>query len=282
MVGNHKVTCYIPNRDKYKCGVISPIDTTADLQAILQEMQSKNEVRIIKLDRLSKRAANSNMEPSLSVRVTFEERTLPETIKCGYFSYKVRPYIYTPTQCFKCQRLWHTAASCKGKDRCLKCGGQHNTSSCSSTEIKCANCHGSHKANSRECRIIKQGYEIERLRSSGLTFQEAQNRIIQGNTGSFNTNNGEFPTMVHHSHQVEITNPQRTWPRSYRDIVRNREVSHYVNASQNTAAQHSIKRYEEKATQTEVMSIESRKNEKHGEVSNNCLCAKTKFLLKTN
>ena len=54
MIGNHKVTCYIPNRDKYKCGVISPIDTTADLQAILQEMQNKNEAKIIKLEGSSK------------------------------------------------------------------------------------------------------------------------------------------------------------------------------------------------------------------------------------
>ena len=98
-IGEHAVTCYIPNRDKYKCGVFGPISPEANLEEMIKDMRDKNKIEIVKLEGLNKRI-NNNMEPSQSVKIILEEDTLPSTVKCGYFTYPIRPYVYTPTQCF--------------------------------------------------------------------------------------------------------------------------------------------------------------------------------------
>ena len=143
----YEVNCYISNRDKYKYGVITSIGKDEDLDSLLQDMQQNNNCKIVKLDRLGKRVENNDLTSSLSVKITFEESKLPNSVKCGYFKFKVRPYVFNPTQCFKCQRLWHNAASCKGKERCLKCAEAHNVSECTTSVVKCANCAGNHRAN---------------------------------------------------------------------------------------------------------------------------------------
>ena len=96
-IGKHKVKCYIPNRDIYKCGVISPIDINEDLVALQEDMQDKCDQKMIKLERLGRITDNNNLVSSLSVKVTFEGTCLPATSRCGYFTYRIRPYIYNPT-----------------------------------------------------------------------------------------------------------------------------------------------------------------------------------------
>ena len=245
-IGDYSVTCYAPNRDKYKCGVISPIRTDEDLLLLLEDMQINNRVRIVKLDRLGKRGTNNNIINSLAVKVTFEEINLPTTVKCGYFSFKVRPYVYNPTQCFKCQRLWHTAASCKGRERCLKCAGEHSISNCSSTITKCANCLGSHRANSKECGRIREAYEIEKLRASGYSFLEAQKEVMHLTTEDDPSSNQDHAPQTSRQNMNIVDNKT-----TYSQAVKNRfnqsttlSYSHEANAK-------SVKVYKEMSTQTE-------------------------------
>ena len=40
------------------------------------------------------------------------------------FSDRVRPFVFNPLQCYKYQRIEHTASSCKAKQCCLRCGEQ--------------------------------------------------------------------------------------------------------------------------------------------------------------
>ena len=188
-IGTWTVICSLPIKDKLKFGVISPIDLDEDLD-ILKEMIEKSLLddlslaTVFKIERLNRKSSDSSrprpiMEPSTAVRITFVSNSLPNNIKIGHMSYNIRPFIFPPTQCFKCARLGHVIGSCKStRDRCKYCAKDHQSSTCTSNTYKCANCSGNHPANSSECPLIKQAMEIEKLRSTGLTYNEARTIII--------------------------------------------------------------------------------------------------------
>ncbi|XP_049794969.1 uncharacterized protein LOC126209889 [Schistocerca nitens] len=65
----------------------------------------------------------------------------------------------TMLQCYKCQRLGHTARGCKNAVACLKCAAAHDTRSCTKPRgvaCCCANCGGPHAANSRSCGYLRK------------------------------------------------------------------------------------------------------------------------------
>ncbi|XP_024880060.1 uncharacterized protein LOC112459919 [Temnothorax curvispinosus] len=63
---------------------------------------------------------------------------------------KVRPFIASVKQCFKCFRFGHIKALCKSKERCIICGdlGHGNCT----RDTKCRNCGGNHISTWRMCR----------------------------------------------------------------------------------------------------------------------------------
>ena len=157
-LGKWKVKCYRPNRDIYKAGVISPINTDTDLDKIKQIISEKHKITAV--ERLKKKTGEREWSPSNSIKVVFEEQVLPSEIVIGHSFYKVRPYVNQPLQCFRCQRLGHTAEGCNSCIKCLVCGGDHVKEVCNAKEECCANCRGNHKANSKLCIIIKNAYEV--------------------------------------------------------------------------------------------------------------------------
>ena len=159
-IGKWNVQCYLPNRERFKAGVISPVSTTADIEKV--KLILSNKYRIQMVERLKKKIDNSWV-PSTSLKIVFDEEKLPEKIVIGHSLYNVRPYISQPLQCFRCQRLGHTAQGCNARIRCLVCGEDHLKEVCSAREEKCANCGGRHKANSKYCIMIKQAYESQRV-----------------------------------------------------------------------------------------------------------------------
>ena len=158
-MGKWKVQCYVPNGERFRAGVISPVSTAADLEKVKIILSKKHSIE--KVERLRKKI-NEEWVPSTSLKIIFEEEKLPEEVIIGHSLYKVRPYISQPLQCFRCQRLGHTAQGCKARIRCLVCGGDHVKEVCSAKSEKCANCGGSHKANSKYCGLIKRAYEVQR------------------------------------------------------------------------------------------------------------------------
>ena len=69
---------------------------------------------------------NGELLPSPTLKLAFNDDCLPVSISIGIFSFRVRPHVFNPIQCYNCQRIGHTASSCKAKQRCLHCGGGHS------------------------------------------------------------------------------------------------------------------------------------------------------------
>ena len=126
-IGTWDVECYIPNKDKYKYGVISPIDVEVDLESFRGQLVTDENVNIVKIERLRKQEGRDSF-PSESVQITFDGEILPKAVKYNFVRYPIRKYEFPPLQCYNCQQLSHTATGCTRKVRCLVCAlVQENT-----------------------------------------------------------------------------------------------------------------------------------------------------------
>ena len=163
-LGEWDVVCSVPNRDRFKFGVISPISVTTDIASLRNSIKTPPGVTLFNVERLDRRK-DGQLLPSETVRLQFEASSLPSSITVGLFSYDVRPFVFGVTQCFHCQRVGHTARSCKSKARCLRCGGQHAVADCKSSAPLCANCDGDHFANSKSCPVLRAAQEKETARA---------------------------------------------------------------------------------------------------------------------
>ena len=179
-LGKWKVSCYMPNSDIYKLRVISPISTDVELEEIKKYMVVGEANQVIKLDWLQTRTPNSWI-PSTSLKITFSGDWLPDNAKISHCNYKVRPFMGLPMQCYKCQRLGHTAGSCNStQNKCMICAGPHDKAQCNSKKHKCANCGQQHTANSRECHLILKVRKIETLKAkSGLSHRDVTGQVLK-------------------------------------------------------------------------------------------------------
>ena len=183
------VKCSQPITEILTYGVIGPIDTDVNIDDIKEEIivqgyyENPNECEIVNATRLKKKMKNGyGLVDSDSVRIGFRTNSLPEAVSIYHSYYRVRPYIPPPLRCYNCQRLYHTAVSCKGETRCLLCAGPHTKDNCpkkGTNEYKCANCDGPHKANSRDCYVYNTASEIENVRvTEKKTYREARTHVM--------------------------------------------------------------------------------------------------------
>ena len=198
-LGKRTIECYLPNSEITSAGTIHPISLEVELNDQLKQninvLPSGSDCSVLKLERLKRRVPDgTGWEDSLTVKITFSNRTCPESLTIFNSYYKVRPYIPFPLQCWNCQRLGHSSNSCKSpKPRCKKCGGAHQKKDCTSEERHCVNCSGQHFANSKECPLIKQACHTEKIRiTHGVTYEEARRQ-----TANYFTPNKDrhFPTI---------------------------------------------------------------------------------------
>ena len=72
--------------------------------------------------------------PTNTFILTFNNSTLPSSIKIAWFNVAVEPYIPNPLRCFNCQRFGHHKDKCKCKLVCARCGGEgHEADGCTKT-----------------------------------------------------------------------------------------------------------------------------------------------------
>jgi len=111
-------------------------------------------------------------------------------------------------QCFKCQKVGHTAANCTNPTICLRCGGDHSHKDCTA-ELKCANCQGQHAACARKCPLLKPAPKpTQATKTTNQLSGEDNNNNAKGNWSSVVANNNQQRNKQQQQHQVGTTSAQ--------------------------------------------------------------------------
>lgn len=225
-MGEWSIKCAQPKSDIYSVGIIAPIETDEEIS--ISDLRVEGNVPIIKAERLMRTVEDGKKVPSKCIKITFESKDLPSTVKIDYFSFKVRRFVPSPLQCFRCQRLGHTSGGCKSpRPRCLFCKGPHSIKDkmCNTQTPKCANCDGPHKANSYLCNYLQEGYNQDREKTQNRTpvvpnGTEGRHKNISSQM-VVNSSRKEMQVQaeVHHSMNSQVEPPRFS---SYADRVSSR------------------------------------------------------------
>ena len=136
---------------------------------------------ILSIERMKKRTKEGWIDSS-SIKISFNNLNMPNSVTLFHSFFRVRPFVYEPLHCYKCQRFGHRADSCKGKTRCLLCGQEHKNKDCNykcEEDFKCANCGGQHKANSNKCTHYSNAKKIEEVRAKEQkTYSQARTMVM--------------------------------------------------------------------------------------------------------
>ena len=183
-LATHSVRVWSPRptahtKPNQRIGVISPIDLDTNL---LEEFvpfirltdKDARKCNIVEAKRFNKRGRDLEL-----VKIVFDGEFLPEKIIWNNLIYKVRPYIYNPIRCYKCQDYGHGISSCTGRDVCPYCMGRHKLDDClREDEVFCCHCHLRHYVGDRDCEFFKQAAIIEDKKQKGeITYQESKLRF---------------------------------------------------------------------------------------------------------
>ena len=134
--------------------VIKGVDPSIQIQEInkqLTDQHLNNPFRVYK--------NGNNQTPTTIIKATIDKKLTNQLIKTGVYIGYTRFRVELDNkvfQCFKCQKLGHSAAGCSNQLTCVKCGGNHTLKDCTAQTAKCANCGGGHAACSRACPFIKK------------------------------------------------------------------------------------------------------------------------------
>ena len=79
-----------------------PVYLDTDLGKLKHDINIENGVQVAKVERLNARK-NGETLPSPTLKLAFNDNCLPVSISIGIFSYRVRPFVFNPLQCYKCQ-----------------------------------------------------------------------------------------------------------------------------------------------------------------------------------
>lgn len=171
---NTLVAFDIPYRIKQCKGVITGWDISMPLYHLAEVLAPCR--GIISLERLFKKVWNKETKTSSKVKThvvccTWEGSEVPKEVKIygGLSNLKVRPYVDTVMQCFRCYKFGHMRKHCRVTAAvCLVCGNDCQE------QNNCINCGGRHKPTSRKCDIYVYNSEIKKVMANeGVAFKEA-------------------------------------------------------------------------------------------------------------
>ena len=145
----HKVSCIPhPTYNQSKGVIYAPELLTIDTEEIQSELKEQNVVTVV---RMMKKVENGHI-PLPTLILTFNSYRLPNIIKAGWLTFKVKPFIPSPLRCFHCQIFGHSIQNCRKKLNqepavCVNCGKAAH-GECKDTP-SCINCGGEHSASSK-------------------------------------------------------------------------------------------------------------------------------------
>ncbi|XP_071582274.1 uncharacterized protein [Temnothorax nylanderi] len=176
-----KIQVYIDNRSRFCKGVIA--DWPYSIEELWENLGKKD--NILQLEVMKKRIYNRE-EKKLEIKetnniiITVKGNKLPEkfTIFEGFGNLRVRPYVESVSQCFRCFKYGHFQNNCKSNDLCGRCGNTAH-GPCG-FEFKCVNCGGRHRATDKKCPVYIKNKEIKKVMAyHSASYTEAM-KIING------------------------------------------------------------------------------------------------------
>ena len=146
---------------------------------IVEGMEEQGVLAARRIRRRDRRERGGDLVDTDSVILTFNCTNLPDRVKVGYLSVRVRLYIPDPVRCYKCQAFGHVSQRCREQQRCAVCAeSDHEAKDCKSTTFKCANCGCPHKASDRKCETFLAEQEVKALMvRERLPFRQAQAKV---------------------------------------------------------------------------------------------------------
>ena len=129
---------------------------------ILEGLQDQGVIQVKRL----LRKGESRSSDSGTFLIHFAGKTLPEKVRVGWMSIKVRPFTPNPVRCFKCQVFGHVANKCRGEERCGRCAEHgHKSTACKALTPKCAGCGENHEAWSPHCPKLTEAKQTQKNRT---------------------------------------------------------------------------------------------------------------------
>jgi hypothetical protein len=202
-IGIWNVSCRLPISKIISCSVIGPFGedvTDLDVTQCLVEAGYMHP----KATRIYK--GYGKIKTSM-FKIILELSELPEYIYIGYQCFKVKLFIDSPWQCFKCQRFGHSAAFCNSKQKCVVCAGPHMLKDCTNRSPKCSNCGGPHTASYGGCKSVKEAKLVEQVRAvDKISYRDALTKVKNQNKVSDSQLNNEYTSQHNKTYQISHSN----------------------------------------------------------------------------
>ena len=111
--------------------------------------------------------------PTNTIVLTFDCPKPPKSLRAGYLTVPVRPYIPFPMRCFKCHKFGHGKDKCRRPNAlCGRCGKEQADQHQCTAAAHCINCKGDHPAFIKQCPKFLEEQAILRYKAEhGGTFQ---------------------------------------------------------------------------------------------------------------
>ena len=118
--------------------------------------------------------------PTNTIVLTFDCPKPPTSLRAGYLTVPVRPYVPFPMRCFKCHKFGHGKDKCRRPNAlCGRCGKEHADQQQCTAAAHCINCKGDHPAFSKQCPKFVEEQAILRYKAEhGGTFQQARAAVV--------------------------------------------------------------------------------------------------------
>nr|XP_043069358.1 uncharacterized protein LOC122322068 [Drosophila bipectinata] len=147
-----------------------------DEETILQELKPQKVIEVKKTMKKQTTSNNTNTNTTETglIILTFESHKLPEILRIGYETVRVRDYIPLPLRCKKCLRFGHPTPICKSTDKCSNCSEEKHTTEglhCQKDK-KCLNCENNPEINSqhspldRKCPTFLKQQELTAIKTT--------------------------------------------------------------------------------------------------------------------
>ena len=196
-VHGHKVSCIPrPTYNQSRGVLYAPELLTIDTEEIQSELKEQNVVTVVRM----KKKVESGHIPLPTLILTFNSYRLPNIIRAGWLTFKVKPYIPSPLRCFHCQVFGYSIQKCKKKlgqelAVCVNCGKAAH-GECKDTP-SCINCGGEHSASSKSCprfiyeKVLEKVFKEAKRRASEKQIRSGElfSSVIKNSRGQQNNQN---------------------------------------------------------------------------------------------